>query len=245
MPRTDVMGVMLDNLTMQQFAARAQALLEHGSGARAVTPNAEIIWQAMHDPAYRQILNGSELVLPDGAGVLLGARILGTPLREKVPGVEFGEQICAMLAKTGGRLYLLGGRPGVAEQAGQKLQKKYPGLRICGTADGYFADEAEAVRRIARARPDAVFVCLGVPKQERFMQDFGVQTGAKLLLGLGGSLDVYAGRVRRAPKWMIRCNLEWLYRLLREPSRLGRALCLPKFVICCLLEQRRRKRKYG
>lgn len=243
MRQIDVMGVRIQDLTREEFTARAAQLLESGSGACAVTPNAEILWLAMHDPAYCRILNEAELVLPDGAGVLLGARILGTPLREKVPGVEFGAQICALLAKTGKTLYLLGGAPGIAEKAAEMLAGTYPGLRICGTADGYFADEAEAVRKIAAAEPDVVFVCLGAPKQERFMYAHAKETGAKLLVGLGGSINVYAGCVRRAPGWMITCNLEWFYRLLQEPSRLGRMRCLPKFVRSCLREQRRRKRK--
>ena len=237
------MGVGIDGLTMEQFTARAAALLDRSETACAVTPNAEILWEALKDPGYRQILNSAALVLPDGAGVLLGARILGTPIPHKVAGVDFGLRLCALLADRGGRLFLLGGRPGTAEQAGKKLTETFPGLRICGTADGYFTDDAAMAERIARTEPDAVFVCLGAPKQEKFMYRFGKATGAGLLIGLGGSIDIYAGVHRRAPGWMIACNLEWFYRLLQEPSRLGRMLRLPKFMISCLMEQLRRKRK--
>ena len=135
-----------------------------------------------------------------------------------------------MLEETGGRLYLLGGKPGIAEQAAENMKKTHPKLCICGTADGYFKDEAPVIARINEARADVVFVCLGAPKQECFMHDHRAELNVHLMIGLGGSLDGFAGTVRRAPKWMIRLQLEWLYRLLREPSRIGRMMRLPKFV---------------
>lgn len=240
--KIDVMGVSFDNLTKLEFIQRAEAMLKNKERGYVVTPNAEIVYEAIQDDSFRELLNGAALVLPDGAGVVLGAKILGTPIREKVAGIEFGEEICKLLAKTGGRLYLLGGKPGVAEQAGENLVKKYPGLTICGTADGYFRDEGPVVERINAADPDVVFVCLGAPKQEKFMKNHFDELNATLMLGLGGSLDGYAGNVQRAPKWMIDLSLEWLYRLLKEPKRLGRMMRLPKFVLICAREKGRRKK---
>ena len=240
--KIDVMGIGFDNLTMQEFVNRAEAMLDEGRRGYVVTPNAEIVYEAIHDEAFRSLVNHAALVLPDGAGVILGAKILGNPIREKVPGIEFGEQICALLAKRGGRLYLLGSKPGIAEQAGENLKKKYPGLTVCGTADGYFQDEAAVVEQINAARPDVVFVCLGAPKQETFMKNHQAELSATLMLGLGGSLDGYAGVVQRAPRWMINLSLEWLYRLVKEPKRLGRMMRLPKFVLICFREKLRRKK---
>ena len=187
-------------------------------------------YEALHDESFRAILNGASLVLPDGAGVVLGAKILKTPLQEKVAGIDFAANLLGVLEETGGRLYLLGGKPGIAEQAAENMKKTHPKLCICGTADGYFKDEAPVIARINEARADVVFVCLGAPKQERFMHDHRAELNVRLMIGLGGSLDGFAGTVRRAPKWMIRLQLEWLYRLLREPSRIGRMMRLPKFV---------------
>ena len=187
-------------------------------------------YEALHDESFRAILNGASLVLPDGAGVVLGAKILKTPLKEKVAGIDFAANLLGVLEETGGRLYLLGGKPGIAEQAAENMKKTHPKLCICGTADGYFKDEAPVIARINEARADVVFVCLGAPKQERFMHDHRAELNVRLMIGLGGSLDGFAGTVRRAPKWMIRLQLEWLYRLLREPSRIGRMMRLPKFV---------------
>mgnify|MGYP002553157088 CR=1 FL=1 len=208
----------------------ARALLQRPEASYCVTPNAEMAYEALHDESFRAILNGASLVLPDGAGVVLGAKILKTPLKEKVAGIDFAANLLGVLEETGGRLYLLDGKPGIAEQAAENMKKTHPKLCICGTADGYFRDEAPVIEKINAARPDVLFVCLGAPKQECFMHDHRAELNVRLMIGLGGSLDGFAGTVRRAPKWMIRLQLEWLYRLLREPSRIGRMMRLPKFV---------------
>lgn len=239
--RIDVCGVGIDNVTMDEAVARAMELLRGSETAYAVTPNAEIVWEAMHDPALRDLINEAALVLPDGAGVVLGARILGTPLKEKVAGIDFAGRLMAAMAQSRHKLYLLGSKPGVAEEAARRCVEKFPGLQICGTADGYFQDEGPVVEAINASGADAVFVCLGAPKQERFMKAHQQELHARFLIGLGGSLDGFAGNVKRAPKWMIRCNLEWLYRLVKEPRRLGRMMRLPKFILAVRKEARRRK----
>ena len=228
--KTNVLGVQYDNVTMAEALDTARALLQRPEASYCVTPNAEMAYEALQDESFRAILNGASLVLPDGAGVVLGAKILKTPLKEKVAGIDFAANLLGVLEETGGRLYLLGGKPGIAEQAAENMKKTHPKLCICGTADGYFKDEAPVIARINEARADVVFVCLGAPKQECFMHDHRAELNVRLMIGLGGSLDGFAGTVRRAPKWMIRLQLEWLYRLLREPSRIGRMMRLPKFV---------------
>lgn len=240
--KIDVMGVQFDNLTMAEFTEQARRMIAGGERGYCVTPNAEMVYEACHDPAFRDLLNGAALVLPDGAGVILGAKILGNPIREKVPGIEFGEALAKMLAETGGGLFLLGSKPGIAELAGENLVKKYPGLRIYGTADGYFKDDEAVVEKINQAKPDVLFVCLGFPKQEQFMKKYMNRLDVKLMAGLGGSLDGYAGVAQRAPRWMINLSLEWLYRLIKEPKRIGRMMRLPKFVLLCFKEKGRRKK---
>lgn len=240
--KIDVMGVRFDNLTKAEFVAKAEQIIRSGEKGYCVTPNAEIVYEAVRDEGFRELLNGASLVLPDGAGVILGAKILGTPVKEKVAGIEFGESMCEAMSKTGGGVYLLGGKPGVAEIAGENLKKKYNGLNICGTADGYFRDEAAVVEKINQTHPDLLFVCLGAPKQEIFMKNHLHELNVKLMLGLGGSLDGYAGVAKRAPQWMINLSLEWLYRLIKEPWRVGRMMRLPKFVLICFKEKGRRKK---
>lgn len=240
--KIDVMGIQFDNLTMAEFVEQAGRMIAGGERGYCVTPNAEMAYEAYHDPEFRDLLNGAALVLPDGAGVILGAKILGTPIREKVPGIEFGEALAKLLAQTGGSLFLLGSKPGIAALAGENLMKKYPGLRICGVADGYFKDDETVIETINQAKPDVLFVCLGSPKQERFMKKYMDRLDVKLMVGLGGSLDGYAGVAQRAPRWMINLNLEWLYRLVKEPKRIGRMTRLPKFVLLCFKEKGRRKK---
>lgn len=239
--RIDVCGVKFDNVTMDEAIKRTMTILNGTQTAYAVTPNAEIVWEAMHDEALCALINDAALVLPDGAGVVLGAKILDTPLKSKVAGIDFAAHLMAEMAKSGHKLYLLGSKPGVAEQAAEKCLEKYPGLNICGTADGYFKDEAPVVEKINAAGADVVFVCLGAPKQEQFMKRHQDDLNVKFMIGLGGSLDGFAGNVKRAPKWMIKLNLEWLYRLLKEPRRIGRMMRLPKFVLAVRKEARRRK----
>ena len=235
--RIDVLGVGFDNVTMAEALDTARALLQRPEASYCVTPNAEMAYEALHDESFRAILNEASLVLPDGAGVVLGAKILKTPLKEKVAGIDFAANLLGVLEETGGRLYLLGGKPGIAEQAAENMKKTYPKLCICGTADGYFKDEAPVIARINEARADVVFVCLGAPKQERFMVQHRQELHVHLMAGLGGSLDAFAGTVQRAPAWMIRLNLEWLYRLIREPKRFRRMLRLPKYLWAVMLKR--------
>ena len=225
------MGVLFDNLTLAQAVDAGERLAAGPGFAYVVTPNPEIVNLARQREDYRQVLNGAGLVLPDGIGVIHAAKILGTPLQERVPGIDFASGLLTRLAQTGGRLFLLGAKPGVAESAAEKLRAAYPGLQICGTHDGYFQDDAPVVEAIRAARAEVVFVCLGAPKQEFWMARNGPETGAKLMLGLGGVLDVFAGAVERAPERWQRMGLEWLYRLIREPSRIGRMARLPLFLV--------------
>lgn len=235
--KIDVMGLRFDNVTMAEALEKAKEMLQREGADYVVTPNSEIVYEAMADKELEALLNGASLVLPDGAGVVLGAKILGTPLKEKVAGVEFADGVLGLLAETGGSVYLLGSKPGVAELAAEKMLEKHPGLTIAGMADGYFKDEAAVVEKVNAAKADVLFVCLGAPKQERFMVNHQQELNVKLMAGLGGSLDSFAGTVKRAPRWMIKLSLEWFYRLLKEPWRFKRMLRLPKFLWAVVLRR--------
>ena len=216
------MAVAFDNVTMDEAVAQAVENLQSKRRCMVVTPNAEIAQSCVTDDRLREIVRKAGLVLPDGIGVIYASRILKKPLKQRVPGVEFGENLVSALRDTGKTIFFLGGKPGVAEEAAHRLQVKYPGLKVAGTKDGYFQREEEAVEAVQQAKPDVLFVCLGSPKQEYFMADHFDQ--------LGGSLDVYAGKVERAPALFRKLGLEWFYRLLRQPSRLGRMMKLPQYL---------------
>ena len=229
--KTEILGIQFDNLTREEAARRGAELLEEDCFHYVVTPNPEFILAAEGDGEFRAVLNGADLVLPDGIGVVYSARILGRPLQGRVPGIEFAEDMLACLSGTGGRLYLLGAKPGVAEEAGRRILERYPNLTLCGTQDGYFKDEEAALLKVAAARPDLLFVCLGAPKQEKWMARWGRHTGARLAIGLGGALDVFAGSVERAPESWRKLGLEWAYRLKKEPKRIGRMAKLPLVLV--------------
>lgn len=235
--KIDVMGLKFDSMTMDEALSRAETLLRGEKAAYVVTPNAEIAYEALHDVQLREMLNGADLMLPDGAGVVLASKLLRTPVKQKVAGVDFAAGLLGILERNGQSLYLLGGKTGIGELAAQKMLEAHPQLRIAGIADGYFQDEAPVIAKINASGADALFVCLGAPKQERFMVQHQQELHVHLMAGLGGSLDAFAGTVQRAPAWMIRLNLEWLYRLIREPKRFRRMLRLPKYLWAVMLKR--------
>ena len=238
--KIDVLGLNYNNVTMAEAISAARTLLNGDKAAVVVTPNAEIAYDATKDKAFCDLLNRADLILPDGAGVVKAAKIIGTPLKEKVAGIDFATNLLPVFAKTGTKLFLLGGKPGVADTAAEKMKELAPGLTVCGTSDGYFQNEAVIVDKINKSGAQALFVCLGAPKQEHFMFDHQQELqSVRLMAGLGGSLDGFAGTVKRAPKWMIRLQLEWLYRLIKEPKRFKRMLRLPKFMIAAYAKRKR------
>ena len=239
--RTDVLGVGFDNLDMAEALDQTEKLMDGGGTSYVVTPNPEIVWLARKDPVLREAIDSAALVLPDGIGVIYGARILGRPLKGKVPGADFAQELFGRMAGRGQRLYLLGAKPGVAEKAGENISKKYPGIVVCGASDGYFKEDGPVIDKINAARPDLLLVCLGAPKQEKWMYENREKLQVPLMAGLGGSLDVYAGVVQRAPERWQKLNLEWLYRLIKQPSRIGRMMRLPAFLLAVCWQRIRRK----
>lgn len=242
MERIDILGIGFDNVDMAETVARAESMLESGLHY-IVTPNSEIVYDCLTNSELRGIINGADMVIPDGAGVVKASRILETPLKEKVAGVELAENLLKVLARRGASLYLLGAKPGIAERAAEKMKTLAPGLTIAGVRDGYFKEDSEAVEAVRAAAPDVVYVCLGSPRQEQFIAAHLEEMGCHIAIGLGGSLDVFAGEAKRAPKIFIKLGLEWFYRLLKQPSRLGRMMRLPKFLREVKREKKRRDKE--
>ena len=239
--RVDVLGVGFDSVTLEQALDRGVELLHTPGAHYAVTPNPEIVEACRRDGAAMAAVNGADLVLADGIGVIYGAKMLGTPLPGRVTGIAFAQGLMARLAQSGEGLFLLGARPGYAQQAAENLRLQYPGLNIVGTNDGYFREDGPVVEKIRASGARVVFVCLGAPKQELWMAENGPATGANLLVGLGGCLDVFSGNVKRAPAVFQKLGLEWLYRLCREPRRIVRMGKLPLFLVHAAQERRKRK----
>lgn len=230
MNKIDIMGIEFDNVTLDEATKHAINFLASGKKGYVVTPNAEIAYSISKDVELFNIIKNADFILPDGIGVIYASKILRTPLTEKVAGIDFASNL--MRDKIEKTLFLLGGSADVVNKAKINIEKQYPHIKIVGTLDGYFKDDMIAVDAInATGGADIVFVCLGSPKQEKFIKNNIDKINAKLLCGFGGILDVFSGNTNRAPEIFIKLNLEWLYRLLKQPSRLGRMMKLPLYII--------------
>lgn len=229
----NILGVNIDKITAADALNRAEMFLKTDETSVIYTPNPEIIMAAYEDEEFKEILNSSDMCVPDGIGVVYGARMIKNPVPERVPGFELCCGLLERMDKFGESVFLFGSKPQVADDAAKKILEMHPNIRIAGTRDGYFKeeDEAEIIEQINSSDADFLMVCLGAPKQEKWIHKYKDKLNVKLCIGAGGSLDVIAGNVKRAPKIFIKLNLEWLYRLLKQPSRIGRFAALPKFIL--------------
>jgi N-acetylglucosaminyldiphosphoundecaprenol N-acetyl-beta-D-mannosaminyltransferase len=236
--RVEILGCGVDPVDLGAAVARIQALLAACRPAQVVTLGAEMVMHAQRDAKYRAVINSADLVVPDTVGMIWASRRLGRPLPECVPGIELAERLAA---SADAPVYFLGAAAGVASEAAQALSERYPRMRIAGTHDGYFSetDSAEIAAAIRASGARLVLVALGFPRQEFWIRDNLSTLGAVVGIGVGGAFDVWAGKAKRAPEGVRRLGLEWLYRLVTQPSRLGRQLALPAFAFKVLVAARR------
>ena len=231
--RVNILGVDVDAVTMAEAVDVVRRAMDTRAGVMVATANAEMLMRATHDEELRRILNASALVVPDGAGTVWAARHLGHAMPERVAGYDLAQELLRCAPAEGRSVYFFGSAPGVAEKAKAKAEQIYPGIEIVGVRNGFFspADNAAIIAEIRAARPDLLLVALGVPKQEKWIAAHLAELDVPVAIGVGGTLDVMAGVMKRAPYWMQRAKLEWLFRGLMQPKRAGRLLALPKFVL--------------
>lgn len=247
MDSIDILGCRLDLLDQNEATEAILCFARDGSGALVVTLGTEMVVYAQHDPAFRDVLNASTLSLCDTVGILTVARQRGAALQKRVTGVELVERLAQRAAKEELPVYFFGGAEGVAADAAAILEVRFPGLIVAGTRNGFFSSEEEGA--IAKAIRDSgarmVFVGLGSPRQELWLARNLRATGCGAGIGIGGSLDVISGRVKRAPMIWRRLGIEWLYRLMREPQRFRRQLALPYFVWLVALDRLGMRKQKG
>jgi N-acetylglucosaminyldiphosphoundecaprenol N-acetyl-beta-D-mannosaminyltransferase len=234
-----ILGCRVDAVGRAEAVDRIVALSAGSSPAIVVTLGVEMVMEAQRNARFRTLVNGAALSLCDTVGILLASRLRGGPLRERVTGVDLIGPLAERSARGGDlRLFLFGSTPGVAERAAAALAHDHPGVRVVGTRNGYFAPEESAAiaQAIAQSGANIVLVGLGSPKQELWLERYLAASGASVGIGVGGSFDVLAGTVQRAPLLLRRAGLEWLYRLAREPARWRRQLALPRFAVMALRE---------
>ena len=227
-----LLGVKFHAVTMDEALKIMEGYLEEDKPHLVVTVGPEMIIRAQQNEEFKRIVNEADLVVADGNGVLWAASHCGIKIPERIAGVELIEKFAEILARRKSQfgLYLLGAAPGVAEKAGEKLQERYKGLPLVGIHDGFFKDEAKVVEEIKNSGAKVIYAALGSPKQEKFVRQHSQEAGLRVGVGVGGSFDVISGLKKRAPQLFIKLRLEWLYRVLAEPSRWRRILAIPQFM---------------
>jgi N-acetylglucosaminyldiphosphoundecaprenol N-acetyl-beta-D-mannosaminyltransferase len=222
--RIRLLGLPVDDVTMAEAVAIIDGFIATREVHQHVVVNVAKVVQAHRDPALRSIIEACDLVTADGQPIVWASRWLGTPLRERVAGIDLMDHLLARADERRYRVYLLGARTDVVRTVAERVQLEHPGVAVVGWHDGYWdpADEASVVTAISEARPDILFVAITSPRKEQFLARWKDVIGAPLVMGVGGSFDVYAGAVRRAPAWVQRMGLEWLYRVWQEPRRMWR-----------------------
>ncbi len=245
----------IDQVDNQKTIQRIEEFIISKKPHQIVTPDTLAVLRARKDSEYHAILKTADLVTPDGAGILWAATTLNYPLSERVTGIDIIHNTCRLAAKKGYSLYLLGSYPGVASEAALNLTKKYQGIKIAGTHHGYFGcesgknygnvkegnngknkeEEEEIIAEIKEKRPDILLVGMGVPKQEKWINKNMKSLNVPVCMGVGGSFDVLSGRIPRAPLWMQRHGMEWIYRSIKQPNRAFRVLGLFYFMWLVIL----------
>lgn len=236
--KVNILGVKVDMIDIAGAADRIMGFFNEERLHTVFTPNSEIIMAAYRDPEFCKMLNSADLLTADGIGVVYASKLLKRPINERAAGYDIARRVLEKLNYTEHKLFLFGGKPGVAEEAAANLRKEYKELNIAGTRNGYFKpeEEEEIVDQINASGADIVFVCLGAPKQEKWINAHKNELRVKVAMGIGGSLDVFAGRVERAPDFWCKIGMEWFYRLVKEPWRAGRMLDLPKFAATVIMK---------
>ena len=237
--RIEILGVPVDCLTMDRTVELAASVLTGHVPHSIVAVNPEKVIRARYDFRLREQLQRAGILIPDGIGVVIAARILGLGHPERVPGSELMPRLCELAARTGRRVFLFGAAPDVNERAGQVLQERYRGLMVAGVQHGFLRQEdmPDLVERINSSQAEILFVALGSPKQEDWIDRYLPQLNVKICQGVGGTFDVIAGRVRRAPAAFRAVHLEWFYRLVTNPQRLHRQTALPRFAFQVLKQR--------
>lgn len=244
--RIRLLDMNIDNVTMEEAMDRVGSFVERRSGALVVTPNVDhvMLYQKSHE--FRAVYDEADLVLADGVPLMWGARLTGQRLKEKVSGSDLFPLLCARAAEKGWRVFLLGGRPGAAAAAADVLQRRHPRLRVAGTycpPMGFERDleaNARAIEAVRKAKPDILFVGVGSPKQEYWIRRWRKDLLVPVAIGVGAAFDFLSGQVRRAPVWMQRAGLEWLWRLAQEPKRLWKRYLIDDLPYFYLLLKRMR-----
>lgn len=238
-----VMDVDIAAVTMKEAITLVERMARTDRPHLIATANAEMLMIAQKNSKLRHVLNQCDLVVPDGAGILWAGEQIGTPFPERVTGADLAEALLSLSPEKEWPVYFLGGAPGVAEKAARRFGETHGKLLMAGVHDGYFDGEEEKkiIREIREKRTKLLFVGMGVPKQETWLYEHKNELGPVVAMGVGGVFDIMAGNLKRAPLWMQKNRLEWAYRLFLQPSRIGRMMALPRYMLAVKAWNKQRK----
>ncbi len=233
MKKLKIFDITVDAVNYNEAMNELKKYLDEEGLHMIVTPNSEIVMNATKDNSLKDIINQADLVIPDGIGLVYASKILKQPLKERVTGIDFLNGALEVLSEEHKSIFLFGSKDGIAKKAGEKMKEKHPELKIAGYHHGFFneSDEAEIVKQINDSGADFLCVALGSPKQELFVSKYREVLNPNVAIGVGGSLDVWSGDLKRAPKAYQKLGLEWFYRLIQEPKRYKRMGAIPKFLL--------------
>ncbi len=247
MESIEIFGVKIHNIRFNDAVKELEKFLKGNELKVLYTPNPEIVMGAKDDCSLRDLINKGDLITADGIGIIYAARIKGKPIKERVTGYDLSLKLLDIANENNYSLYLLGGKDGVAKSAAENIRKDYPNVRIVGYHHGYFKgshtgndnseDEMKIIEDINSSKPDIIFVGLGFPKQEIWIDKNRYKIAGKVIIGNGGVMDVLSGNLKMTPDIFRKLGVEWLHRLLREPSRIKRQIVIPKFMLKVLFSK--------
>lgn len=240
MNRISIYGIEIMNLNFEEVSSILENHLRNGNHLMTIaTPNTEIAMKARNEKKYADLINKFDLVVPDGIGLIYASKVKKHPLKERVTGFDISTFLLELGKKFDINLYILAGKEGISDMARENIERDYEGIKVVGNRNGYFdeSEESKIVEEINEKNPDVIFAGLGFPKQEKFIDRNRDKINAKIIIGNGGVTDIFAGVSNRAPDIFIKLNLEWFYRLLKEPKRIKRQMAIPKFMISVIMDR--------
>ncbi|WP_166243587.1 WecB/TagA/CpsF family glycosyltransferase [Paenibacillus turpanensis] len=239
-PTVSIYGIPVSKLNMKDTVRLLSDIIRRKEKPhQVVTANPIMVMAALEQPEYMAMMKRAELVIPDGAGLVWATGYVGNPVSERVAGFDLVQELMNVGRQEGWKVYLIGTTADAIAKAADKFQELYPGIQIVGARDGYFgeAEDAEVIASIQEAKPDILLVGRSASTQEPWIGKYKEQLGVPVMIGVGGTFDIMADKIKRAPLWMQKLSLEWLFRLIQEPYRFPRMLVLPKFAVKVILEK--------
>lgn len=231
MQKIDILNIGFSDIKNEEIENVLESLILSDKKTKIYTPNPEILMLADKDKDFKEVLNKGDIVLPDGIGIVIASKIKRAGIKERVTGIDTMEKVLNIANENHLSIFILGGKPDRAKKALSKIGNKYPNINLAGEHHGYFNNDEDIILKINKSKADILFVCLGAPKQEIWINNnLEKLENVKLAMGVGGAVDIYSDSLKRAPKFFQKVGLEWLYRMIQEPKRFKRILSLPKFI---------------